>query len=101
MPAGPEFTWHVDRVELPESVEAPNRNENAVKLFRRGSAVGTQFHPEVNVDVVRGWTDVADDDIPSGLTAAELLAELDAVEPPDRRWTASVDWFRATSPPRS
>ena len=94
VPAGPWFTWHVDRVELPESVDVLIRNENAVQLFRRGSAVGTQFHPEVNVDVVRGWTDVAGDDIPSGTTAAELLAELDAVEPDlTANCTALVDWF--------
>jgi GMP synthase-like glutamine amidotransferase len=79
IPAGPWFTWHVDRVVLPETVDVLIHNGNAAQLFRQGTAVGTQFHPEVDVELVTGWTIVAGDDIPGGSSASQLLDDLGEV----------------------
>jgi GMP synthase-like glutamine amidotransferase len=94
VPMGPWFTWHEDRIELPEGIEVLSRNENAVQLFRHRSAIGTQFHPEADLELVRMWTEVGADHIPSRTTAVELLADLqtneDLLEANCRRL---VDWF--------
>jgi GMP synthase-like glutamine amidotransferase len=78
VPAGPWFTWHVDRVQVPDSAEVIIRNANAIQLFRHGSAVGTQFHPEVDVEIVRRWTEIARGDIPGHTSAHEILGQLAA-----------------------
>ncbi len=94
IPPGPWFTWHVDRVVLPDSVEVIVRNENAIQLFRHGTAVGTQFHPEVDVELVTGWTNLAGDDIPAHTSAGRILGELEeAGAGLTRNCGELVDWF--------
>jgi GMP synthase-like glutamine amidotransferase len=94
VPAGPWFTWHEDRMELPGGVEVLAQNENAIQMFRHGSAIGTQFHPEADVELVRMWTTVGADHIPQRTTAAELLEALEARnEELDDNCRRLVDWF--------
>jgi GMP synthase-like glutamine amidotransferase len=73
VPAGPWFTWHEDRVVLPDDVEVLARTDVAVQLFRRGRAVGLQFHPEAEHDLIAGWTRLGPDHLPNGLTADDVL----------------------------
>ncbi len=94
LPEGPWFTWHEDRIELPDGVEVLMRNESAVQLFRSGSAVGTQFHPEADIELVTMWTRLGADHIPSSTTADELLTSLEeADETLERNCRELVDWF--------
>lgn len=94
VPAGPWFTWHEDRIELPAGVDVLMRNDNAIQLFRAGTAVGTQFHPEADTALVGMWTDVGSDHIPHHTSASELLSELsDANDVLDENCTALIDWF--------
>ena len=58
---GPWMQWHHDRFTPPPEAELLAVTERAVQLFRLGSTVGTQFHPEVDLDRVTSWLDVADD----------------------------------------
>lgn len=94
VPAGPWFTWHEDRVVVPDHVEVLAHNGKAVQLFRHGRAVGTQFHPEANVDVVGSWVRIGPDHIPDHTSGAQLLQDLEIHEAAMRRnCEAMVDWF--------
>lgn len=96
IPAGPWFTWHEDRMVLPEHqhIEVLAHNGKAVQLFKTGRAVGTQFHPEANIDVVGGWVRVGSDHIPAHTTGAQLLQDLEInAEHMRRNCGDLVDWF--------
>lgn len=94
VPAGPWFTWHEDRVVVPDDVEVLAHNGKAVQLFRRGRAVGTQFHPEADTGVVGEWVRIGPDHIPDHTSAAQLLQDLEINQATLRRnCEALVDWF--------
>ena len=94
IPSGPWFTWHEDRILLPEGVEVLASNDNAVKLFRRGNAVGTQFHPEADVELVSQWLRIGPDHVPARTSAAALIADLsDQAEVLRRNCEQLIDWF--------
>jgi GMP synthase (glutamine-hydrolysing) len=94
IPSGPWFTWHEDRILLPEGVEVLASNDNAVQLFRRGNAVGTQFHPEADVELVSQWLRIGPDHVPARTSAAELIADLsDQAEVLRRNCEQLIDWF--------
>jgi len=72
------------------------QNENAVQLFRIGASVGTQFHPEVDVEHLAGWLATADDDYlaSAGADRAVILAEVAEHEERNiKQCNAFVDWF--------
>ncbi len=94
VPRGPWFTWHEDRVVLPEGVDVLAHNGKAVQLFRKGRAVGTQFHPEANTDVVGSWVRIGSDHIPGYTTGAQLLQDLEINSAHLRsNCEALVNWF--------
>jgi GMP synthase-like glutamine amidotransferase len=94
IPSGPWFTWHEDRILLPDGVEVLARNDNAVQLFRQGNMVGTQFHPEADVELVSQWLRIGPDHVPERTSAAELLSDLtDQAEVLRRNCEQLVDWF--------
>lgn len=94
IPAGPWFTWHEDRMVIPDSVELLASTPNAVQLFRSGRAVGTQFHPEADAVLVSGWVAIWPDHIPSHTSADELLREIaDAHSVLRKNCNALVEWF--------
>lgn len=96
LPQGPWFSWHEDRYELPADVEVLGTNANAIQLFRKGRAVGTQFHPEAELPLVSMWTHVGADHIPARTTAEEIHQDLienhDALE---NNCRTLIDWFLA------
>lgn len=81
VPAGPWFQWHFDRITVPAHAREVARNPRAAQAFVQGRAMGLQFHPEVDSDLVRQWIDEdADGDIPRlGLDPAEMLERTDAL----------------------
>ena len=94
IPTGPWFTWHEDRIVLPAGVEVLAQNDNAVQLFRHGNAVGTQFHPEADVELVSNWLRIGPDHVPARTSAAELLDDLSTQAVDLRRNCEQlVDWF--------
>ena len=94
IPAGPWFTWHEDRMVLPDGIEVLAHNGKAVQLFRSGRAVGTQFHPEADTGVVGSWVRIGPDHIPEHTSGAQLLQDLTIHEATLRRNCEQlVDWF--------
>lgn len=94
VPAGPWFTWHEDRVVLPDDVEVLAHNGRAVQLFRSGRAVGTQFHPEADTALVASWLRIGPDHVPSHTSGAQLLQDIEMNEAALRRNCEQlVDWF--------
>ena len=76
VPDGPWFQWHFDRFTLPPGAVEVARNDCATQAFVYGTAMGLQFHPEVDLDLQERWiAGDADDDIARlGLRADEVRA---------------------------
>jgi len=55
LPGGPWFQWHFDRFTLPPDAVEIARNACAPQAFLQGRALGVQFHPEVDHDLVERW----------------------------------------------
>lgn len=53
--AGPWLRWHGDRLTVPATVELLADDAGVTQAFRRGRAVGVQFHPEISGDGLRRW----------------------------------------------
>jgi GMP synthase-like glutamine amidotransferase len=53
--AGPWLQWHYDRFITPPGAELLAWTDDAPQAFRHGIHVGTQFHPESTIEIVRGW----------------------------------------------
>jgi len=93
---GPWMEWHHDRFEPPPGAEALAVTDGAVQLFRVGTTVGTQFHPEVNLAQVKLWLDGADDSYLAGLgvTREQLVADSTANEAANiEQCHRLVDWY--------
>jgi GMP synthase-like glutamine amidotransferase len=66
IPGGKWFEWHFDTWTLPQGATEIARTVNASQAFVLGRALGLQFHPEVDHDLLDGW--LADD--PNGEVAS-------------------------------
>jgi GMP synthase-like glutamine amidotransferase len=75
--AGPWFQWHFDRFSPPAGVPVIARTALANQAFTIGRALGLQFHPEVNAEVLECWLGAGGPDTGSPDTggAAQLAAE--------------------------
>jgi GMP synthase-like glutamine amidotransferase len=75
--AGPWFSWHFDRFTLPPGVAALARTPVADQAFAVGRALGLQFHPEVNADVLETWLAAGGEDelAKAGRDVPSLLAQ--------------------------
>ncbi|WP_123025844.1 type 1 glutamine amidotransferase [Mycolicibacterium stellerae] len=82
IPGGPWFEWHSDTWKLPRGATEIARTANASQAFVLGRALGLQFHPEVDHDLLDTW--LADDpngEVASfGLTNDELLSATKELE---------------------
>jgi GMP synthase-like glutamine amidotransferase len=55
VPAGPWLQWHYDRFTVPQGAVELARTESASQVFRHGSHLGVQFHPESRIEQVGVW----------------------------------------------
>ena len=55
IPDGPWFQWHFDRFTLPPDAVEVARNNCATQAFVQGTAMGLQFHPEVDLGLQERW----------------------------------------------
>lgn len=63
--------WHSDAVELPAGAELlASTQATPVQAFRLGSALGTQFHPEADAEMLASW--LATSLMVEGLEPAEV-----------------------------
>lgn len=93
---GPWKQWHHDRFTAPPGAELLAVNENAQQLFRVGTTVGTQFHPEVDVEHLTCWVGAAGDEYltANGVHKEQILADaLEHEERNTKQCHAFVDWF--------
>lgn len=75
---GPAFEWHEDEFELPAGATLLATGERgSVQAYRRGPAVGVQFHPEIDEHEIGSWIQVAGEAIRTkwGRDPDELRAE--------------------------
>jgi GMP synthase-like glutamine amidotransferase len=69
------FQWHGDTYELPGNARVLAANELYPQAFRVGSAVGIQFHLEVNSDMIRTWAEQYNAELEAeGIDSSSLLA---------------------------
>ncbi len=94
-PEGPWFSWHSDRMILPDHIEVLAETPSAVQVFRHKTAVGLQFHPEATADLVQGWLDIGGANyLPAGMTTEILMAEVNTIaDDAARNCETLVDWF--------
>jgi len=93
---GPWFEWHHDRFSPPPDAEILATNDNAVQMYRLGTTVGTQFHPEVTERHVKTWTDLAPDSYLAsyGASADKIVREVALHADHNFDQTkALIDWF--------
>lgn len=57
IPAGPWFEWHSDQFSIPPGATELARNAHSSQAFALGTAVGLQFHPELNEALLQRWLD--------------------------------------------
>ena len=55
IPRGPWFQYHWDRFTLPPGARQIAHNELCPQAFVYGRTLGTQFHPEVDAEVLDMW----------------------------------------------
>jgi GMP synthase-like glutamine amidotransferase len=76
VPDGPWFQWHFDRFTLPPGATLIAENNCAPQAFVSGRALGLQFHPELDRDLLEEWiADDTDGDIDRLGIDADLLRE--------------------------
>jgi len=93
---GPWMEWHHDRFIPPPGATVLARTSTADQLFTIGRFVGTQFHPEVDVQHVTDWLATAPDDYlrEHGQVREEILADVRSHEARNiEQCHRLVDWF--------
>ena len=57
IPDGPWLEWHYQRFTLPPGTQELARSPAGVQAFASGPHLGTQFHPESTIEIVKRWAD--------------------------------------------
>ncbi len=55
VPTGPWLEWHYQSFTLPPQARELARSTNGVQAFVSGPHLGTQFHPESTIEIVKQW----------------------------------------------
>lgn len=71
------FHWHGDTFDIPPGAQRLAHSESYNQAFRYGSAVGLQFHFEVNSDIVQSWLDHTHEELPQYILPGKIRSELD------------------------
>jgi GMP synthase-like glutamine amidotransferase len=71
------FHWHGDTFDIPPGAQRLAYSESYNQAFRYGSAVGLQFHLEVNSDIVQSWLDHTHEELPQYILPGKIRSELD------------------------
>ena len=75
VPRGPWFHWHYEQFAPPAGAEVLAYSDVGPAAFRMGPHLGLQFHPEVTVEVIEGWSRSVDQLAKVGVDPAALVAE--------------------------
>ncbi|MFJ6158779.1 type 1 glutamine amidotransferase [Pseudarthrobacter sp. NPDC092184] len=94
LPAGPWFSWHSDKVELPGHVDVLATTDVAPQVFRTGRSIGVQFHPEVDAELMEEWIRIGGHELEGVLSIEDFRRQWAAHEPAAERNTKELlDWF--------
>lgn len=96
IPSGPWLEWHHDCFTPPPGSTLLATTPDAPQLFRHGRSVGTQFHPEITVELVADWLGAANPDYleTHGVRGDEFLDGVKLHEADNRmNCSALIDWF--------
>jgi GMP synthase (glutamine-hydrolysing) len=77
--SAPAFEWHEDVCGLPQGATMLATGEGgSVQAYRIGSALGVQFHPEIDADEIESWIEASGDDLTPtwGREREEFRAEI-------------------------
>ncbi|PYI67647.1 hypothetical protein CVV68_09425 [Arthrobacter livingstonensis] len=92
--SGPWFSWHSDKVELPDGVEILAKTAIAPQVFRQGRSIGLQFHPEVNLELLREWVRIGGSELDGVLNHGQLLKDwADNEDQVHQNTRVILDWF--------
>jgi GMP synthase-like glutamine amidotransferase len=73
------FHWHGDTFEIPENAKRLAHSETYNQAFQKDSAVGVQFHFEVNKEIVLSWLDHTQEDLNSShIDPNKIRTEIDS-----------------------
>lgn len=76
VPAGPWLEWHYQRFTLPPDTHQLAHSAAGVQAFATGPHLGTQFHPESTIEIVKHWASSDRERLESlGVTDAEHRLE--------------------------
>ena len=76
VPSGPWLEWHYVRFTLPPGARQLARSPVGVQAFSSGPHLGTQFHPESTIEIVKHWASSDRERLESlGVTDAEQRLE--------------------------
>jgi GMP synthase-like glutamine amidotransferase len=76
VPEGPWLEWHYQRFTLPPGAQELARSAVGVQAFTSGPHLGTQFHPESTIEIVKHWANSDHERLESlGITDAEQQLE--------------------------
>jgi GMP synthase (glutamine-hydrolysing) len=96
---GPWFSWHNDKVELPDDVEILAQTDIAPQVFKSGNSLGVQFHPEVTKELMEEWLRVGGAELTGKLTPDEFRRQWDASEKyAQAHGRELIDWFLTVEP---
>ena len=92
--AGPWFSWHNDRVELPDHVDVLARTNLAPQVFQDQNSLGVQFHPEVTTELMEEWLRVGGDELTGKLGVEEFRDQWKShKDEAQRHGRDLLDWF--------
>lgn len=91
---GPWFSWHSDKVELPDHVDVLARTAIAPQVFQTGRSIGVQFHPEVDAELMEEWIRIGGHELSGIISIDDFRRDWAAHEPAAERNTKELlDWF--------
>ncbi|MBE4717878.1 hypothetical protein DAD99_06900 [Pseudarthrobacter sp. AB1] len=94
VPPGPWFSWHSDKVELPEHIDVLATTAIAPQVFRTGRSIGVQFHPEADGDLMEEWIRLGGHELEGVLSIEDFRRQWAVHEPAAESNTRELlDWF--------
>jgi GMP synthase-like glutamine amidotransferase len=94
--AGPWFSWHSDKVELPEHVHVLAKTAIAPQVFQAGRSIGVQFHPEADVELMEEWIRIGGHELDGVLSVDDFRRDWASHQPVAECNTRDLlDWFLA------
>ncbi|MFT5530171.1 MAG: GMP synthase-like glutamine amidotransferase [Candidatus Poriferisodalaceae bacterium] len=94
--SGPWLEWHHDCFTPPPGAQVVAQTVAAPQMFRIRKSLGTQFHPEINTELLTEWLQKAPDEYlaEQQVTRSQLMADLAVHEQANRKNCHDlVDWF--------